>query len=351
MKKLSEVANELTPERIIELVTQLGADRYIETDKYIIFPTICHNIDAAAASMKLYYYKANKKFHCYTDCGDNFNIFELFERRYKLLGMEYNFFTDVVLKISMDVQRFNEYEFFQPYKSPYQQHTKPKVDIEELPNSLLNVYTSIPIPEWLDDGISEDTMKLYNILYSIDENRIIIPHYDINGRLIGIRARALNEEDVKKGKYRPVIINGQLCNHPLGYNLYGLNIVKNNIKQKRWAIIGEGEKLPQQFNTMFGEKNNIAVATCGSSVSSYQIDLLTSVGADKILIAFDNEGETWEEKQKYFHKLENLCKKYSNRVKMGFIWDSKNLLQLKDSPTDRGKDTFLELYKGAKWIE
>ena len=35
---------------------------------------------------------------------------------------------------------------------------------------------------------------------------------------------------------------------------------------------------------------------------------------------------------------------------MGFIYDSKNLLELKQSPTDRGKETFLKLYKGAIWL-
>ena len=40
---LKKVEQELTPERIIELVTGLGADRYEEKNDYIIFPTICHN--------------------------------------------------------------------------------------------------------------------------------------------------------------------------------------------------------------------------------------------------------------------------------------------------------------------
>ena len=61
MSNLSELANSLTPEDIIKLVTELGADRYIETDNYIQFPTICHNVDPSEAKMKLYYYKKNKK--------------------------------------------------------------------------------------------------------------------------------------------------------------------------------------------------------------------------------------------------------------------------------------------------
>ena len=40
---LQELREKLTKEQVIELVLKLGADRYEEKEKYIIFPTICHN--------------------------------------------------------------------------------------------------------------------------------------------------------------------------------------------------------------------------------------------------------------------------------------------------------------------
>ena len=353
MSELVDLANSLTPEDIIELVTGLGADRYVETDTYILFPTICHNEDPSDAKMKLYYYKKNKKFHCYTSCGDNFNIFSLFERRYKLLGVEYNYYQDIVLKIKARSKVTPVAKEFQnKYVSVMDKYNKQEiqVDIPHLNPALLNIYTFYATPMWLDDGISEEVMRKYNIKFSIDENKIIIPHYNEEGFLIGVRGRAINPEDVAKGKYMPVYIEGKIRAHPLGYNLYGLNFVRGNIKRKKMAIIGEGEKLPMQYDTMFGHEENIAVAACGSSLSSYQIDLLVQSGAERILIAFDKEGKDWEEQQNYYNKLLNLCKKYSYKCKMGFIYDSKNLLELKQSPTDRGKETFLKLYKGAVWL-
>lgn len=353
MRKLTDIANELTPEEIIDLVMGLGADRYNETDKCIIFPTICHNVDAADASMKLYYYKGNKKFHCYTDCGDNFNIFTLFERRYKLLGIEYNFYKDIVLKIDKQVGfKVDTSAASSKYKSIEDRYKKQEtiIDIPHLNPNLLNAYTFFATPEWLEDGISEESMQQYNIKFSIDENKIIIPHYNDEGYLIGIRGRSLNPEDLLKGKYMPVIIEGEMKSHPLGYNLYGLNLVKGNIKNKQIAIIGEGEKFCLQYNTMFGHGNNITVAACGSNLSSYQIDLLIKTGAKKILIAFDKEGEDWQGRQSHYNKLQSFCERFSYKCKMGFIYDAKNLLRLKESPTDRGKEIFLELYKGAIWL-
>ena len=57
-----KVINELQDKDVINLLLSLGADRYKETADAIIFPTICHNIDAAEASMKLYYYKNTNEY-------------------------------------------------------------------------------------------------------------------------------------------------------------------------------------------------------------------------------------------------------------------------------------------------
>ena len=140
---------------------------------------------------------------------------------------------------------------------------------KKIAKGLLNVFTFYPTIEWLNDGISVESMKTYNILYSISENKIIIPHYNLNGELIGIRGRALNEEDLILGKYMPVKIENITYAHPLGYNLYGLNFVKENVKKYKTAIIAEGEKSCLQYSTMFGQDRNIVVATCGSSFHKY----------------------------------------------------------------------------------
>ena len=60
-------------------------------------------------------------------------------------------------------------------------------------------------------------------------DQITIPHYDKDGRFVGLRGRALSAEEAERfGKYRPIKINNQLYNHPLGMNLYNLNYSKEN---------------------------------------------------------------------------------------------------------------------------
>ena len=347
---LTELANSLSEERIIELMSELGADEHQRTNNAIIFRTICHNADPSDASMKLYYYPNTHTFHCYTDCGCTFNIYEMFKKRYEILGKDYSFYKDIVLRLGGG-QHKKETSFNYRYESLFKKenHT-PQVDIKPINKGLLNCFTFYPTPEWLEDGISEAAMKRFNILFSIEENKIIIPHYDIDSNLIGIRCRPLNDEDLLVGKYMPIKIEGTIYSHPLGFNLYGLNVVKDNIKKFKTAIVTEGEKGVLQYETMFGSDNNIAVAACGSNFQKYQLDLLLKCGAERVLIAFDKEGETWKEQTRYFNKLKGLCERYKNYCKMGFIYDSGGLLKLKQSPFDCGAEVAAKLIRKGVWI-
>lgn len=350
---LEQLQNSLTDERVIELMEFLGADSHIEKNDCIIFPTICHNEECCDASMKLYYYKKNKRFHCYTECGCNFNIYNLFVRRYELIGYEYNFYTDIIGVIAQGskLQPIDN-GFYERYESAFGKYNKnkPQVEMPILKPSLLNIYSRFYAPEWIEDGISPEAMDTFNIRYSIPQNKIVIPHYDMNGNLIGIRGRALNPADVAIAKYMPIMENGIIYAHPLGYNVYGLNMNKANIAKRKIAIIAESEKSVLQFETFYGRARNVCVAVCGSNFSQYQFELVRKAGAERVIIAFDKEGKTWDKQCSYQEKLKHICLKYSNYCQMGYIWDTKKLLDLKDSPTDKGREVFEQLYKGVVWI-
>ena len=97
----------------------------------------------------------------------------------------------------------------------------------------------------------------------------------------------------------------------------------------------------------YGDLSN-TVACCGSNINKYQINLLTNVlGINEITIAFDKEYTDWrtEQARKYREKIESICRKYSSQAIFYYIWDINNLLDEKDSPFDKGKEVFEELYK------
>jgi len=275
----------------------------------------------------------------------------MMKKRYELLNVQYDFFKDIVVRIGGKAGAKPKETFYQPYHSIYEKENH-EVDVKLpiLNKGLLNAYTFYPTAEWLEDGISEEIMKTYNILYSIQENKIIIPHYDVAGHLVGIRGRALNDEDIALGKYMPVKLEGVTYAHPLAYNLYGLNVVRENIRKYKTAIVAEGEKSPMQYGTMFGQDRNIVVAACGSTFHKYQLDLLLQCGAERVLIAFDKEGATWKEQEAYYNKLKGICEKYKNYASMGFVYDNSNLLKLKQSPFDCGPEVATKLISKGVWL-
>lgn len=350
---LKELNEQLTPERIIELVYSLGGTNHIEKKDCIIFQTLCHNENPEEASLKLYYYKNSKLFTCYTHCGESFDIFGLFERRFNLLGIQYDFYKDIVLRVVDGLKKNNYIESFdyKSYETIYSDFhkNKPIINLKEYDSGVLNCFIKYYTGEWLKDGISKESMDKYNILYSISQNKIIIPHYDVDSRLIGIRGRALNIEDLEIGKYMPITLEEKTYSHPLGFNLYGIDKVKKNLKKYKTAILVEGEKSVLLYDTYYGDRN-ICVAACGSSIHRYQIELLKNLGVNRIIIAFDKEGGDYISNQKYYNKLKKYCLKFSTLCKMGFIWDYWNLLNLKDSPLDKGKEVFEKLLKGAIYV-
>ena len=61
----------------------------------------------------------------------------------------------------------------------------------------------------------------------------------------------------------------------------------------------------------------------------------------EIVICFDKEEKEGEET--YFNKLWNMCKKYTQYANFSFIYDRLGLIELKDSPTDKGETIFKQL--------
>lgn len=338
-----QIIDNLDINSIVELMKKLGADRYEEKEKFFIFPTICHNINSAEASMKLYLYKDTKLFVCYTEDG-NMSIFKFLKTYYETRQIEYDWFEDIY-NVVLNCGNFRPKEGFdtiqyQSLKDRYRIKKK-QVELEKYPSGILDIFMKNYPVEWLNDGISRRAMDKYNIKYSVSQNKIIIPHYDINNNLIGIRGRALNEWEIENiGKYMPIQIEKKWYTHPLSLNLYGLNHTKENIKKYGICYIGEAEKFCLQSESF--SFPNCSCAVCGSQFNKYQLDILMKNCQPKeIVICFDKEEKDKEDK--YFFKLYNLCKKYINYCKMSFIYDNDNLLKLKESPTDCGENIFKKL--------
>lgn len=338
-----EIIEQLDDTKVKALLDQLNIP-YEEKEHYILMPTVCHNAEVDEASWKLYYYKNTHIFQCYTEDGA-MSIFTFLKRYYETRGYEYDWYNDI-LNVILDCSNisFNT-EDRDKYKSIQDDYTQKKLrrDLPNYPDGILDVFIKYYPVEWLNDGISRAAMDKFNIRFSPSQNKIIIPHYDVNGHLIGIRGRALNEWEIENvGKYMPVQIENKWYSHPLSLNLYGLNMTKENIKQSRIAYLFEAEKSVLQFESF--QMPNCAAAVCGSKLNKYALDILIrECHPQEIVICFDNEEKP--KSSDYFNKLYALCKKYNMYCNFSFIYDKEHLLNMKDSPSDHGEEIFQKLLR------
>lgn len=347
-----QIKENLTIKEVYRFVLDHGGDPIMKQN-FFIARTICHN-PAGEGSYKLYYYNNSKLFKCFTECDNSFDIFELVRKIKKCslyeailyivayfnlasLQEEENLFNQNYLQY--DWQYFKRIQNINLYKTPI-------IEYNHYDNTILQHFPIPKIPGWEQEGISYKTLKYFNIRYDPINEGIIIPHYDLNNNLIGIRERTLVKEEEKYGKYRPAKINGILYNHALSFNLFNLNHSINNIKQIKKAIVFEGEKATMQYSSLFGQENDISVAVCGSTLTNYQVQLLLSLGVQEISIAFDRQYQKIGDKEfkQWTQKLTNLYQKYHNYIQISFIFDKENLLFYKNSPIDQGKEIFLNLY-------
>lgn len=361
----SEIRQALGLENIYDLLIEWGGDPEY-TEFGILSSTICHN-PPGEGSRKLYFYENTGLFKCYTGCDSTFDIFELC---FKVMKIQYDEEFDLNDSVLWVARRFglsgmikdddmgktlDDWKILSNYSRIQEIELKNnKIVLKDYDDSILNrLNYNIKIIPWLDEGISQEVINKARIGFYPGADQITIPHYDISGRFVGLRGRTMCKDEAELyGKYRPMKINNQLYNHPLGMNLYGLNWSKNAIGIMKKAIIFESEKSVLKYATDFGWNNNISVACCGSNVSSHQIQLLLDSGAQEIIIAFDRQFQEIGDAEFQHLKL-NLLKirtKFKNDVLISFIFDKNMITKYKDSPIDDGKEKFLQLYKERIFI-
>lgn len=344
------VKENLEPEDIMTLLDFFNAEPEMFSD-YIVCRTICHG----GESHKLYYYYNSELFQCYTQCG-SFDIFELVQ---KIRNIDLNaaiYFVVNFLNLQTKLEESEEDYSSEDYKvlarytrlTELTEDNRNKLVLPEYDLNILNHYPQPKLTPWERDHISKEVCDYLDVHYDPVGGNILIPHRDVDGRCVGIRQRTLIQEQEKYGKYKPWKNHGVLYNHPLAFNLYGLDAAKENIEKMKIAVVVESEKAVMQYISYFGLKNNICVAVCGSSLSKYQFDLLMDCGIKELVIAFDKDFETLGSPEHFEleKKLKKIYIKYGSLVTISFLFDSQcNQLGYKASPLDEGQDKFLYLFR------
>lgn len=332
-------------EDINKVISYFGLEFQDIGNAYVL-PTYCHNPDGTGSKKLFIYFNEDAVvFHCYTSCGSM--TLEKFIERYR----DCNYYDakrliDEILDKSLD--GFNNLYKEELLETPFATKKKKEFKVNEVvDDSVLNSFYPIPYGGWTEEGISYRTQKKFDIRFDIARQAVIIPQLNEDGKLVGVRRRALNKSDIElEGKYKPIFANGRWLNADSSTILYGLFENKENIIKSKKAIVFEAEKSVMQLDTFYNGKAP-AVALYGSNINNYQADLLRKLGIEELIVALDKEYQNEHEYQTYLKVLVKKFQKFQAFFTITFVLDDFNssLLGYKDSPSDQGREVFEKLLR------
>lgn len=365
-----ELKEQLNTNQIIELVESLGGELVSGYDnvKQCIFTSICHNINASDPSHKpkLYYYKETNMFKCYV-CDFSGDIYSLIEGRWMLEDKEFEF-RDVIGYILNTLHLDGSLLVTKKKRASWKNDLKKLITRKKVwkpyavyEKTLLEVFDDVYHQEWIDDGITIETMYKYDIGYYGLLDCTTIPVFDEEYNLVGVHGRFWNPQDIEDGKYRPVHTLNHDFKFPTSEFLYGLNLNKDNISDTRTVCLFEAPKSVLQMETIV-EQNN-AVAMFGWNMSAIQRDILLKYGVENWMICLDKqykkiyphdyqdtEDEGYQEYRRWVShvvKIINLLKGFGN---VYVVYDTGDLLGYTDSPSDKGREVFYKLLEGKRKV-
>lgn len=235
------------------------------------------------------------------------------------------------------------YPFSGFYKGLMKEINEPEYAMKTYDESEIEEYLGKYNTMFFKDGINFQTQEFFKVGFDLESCRITVPEYTLDGKLCGVMGRLNDTKCSKDERWLPIIP----CSRSL--TLYGYHHNYDFIQQKNIVVVGESEKFVQQLHSM---GSRIGLATCGCDISDVQAKYLKSLMTKKIVLAYD-EGLEEDNVRMQTEKLVLNNAVFKNRV--GYIYDKNNLILPKGSkasPSDLGKDAFLELMKNhIVWLE
>jgi len=331
-----EIREILTNEQVIEIMRSLGHEESpIDRGEELVFlTTICHN----GAHWNLHWYNKSKSFHCFSECAKTFDLVALVKSRLKcnfpaaieyicsVLNLDENCSISDLELDALALERQLVIKDHEIKRNP------------ELPLYLLTTLKQMPYQVWVNEGITAEIQKEFQIHYFAGERRVIVPHYQWDtGQFIGALGRALDRTD--KRKWLPVFEFNKT------WNIYALWNNMQAIRDKHEIIITESEKSPMKARAM-GIDNVVAIS--GHHFSETQMGILIQLVKEidnlRVVIAFDRDIE--------YRKIKFSSKELCFIAKEVSVMPSYNCIQLgeKDCPLDKTPEIFWELYSNRTII-
>ena len=326
---------------VILLMSSIDVDYNFASDTEIHFRSICHNSN----SYKLYYYDSSKRFYCFR-CGESFDIFEIFK---KVLHIS---LSDAVKKIceqlNINVKNVDECNSLCDNWAELRRflpNAEPESDkLLTYDKSILSLFDHLYPQEWLDYGISADILDKFGIGWYARQACISIPVV-FNGQLVGARGRYTREQDVAKGKYRPICtLDGTVLKFPSSACLYGYDQNKAVIEKSHQVVLFESEK-----SVLKAPSFNIdnALAVFGSNISKQHIQLLLELGVNDVVLCMDSDyKQIGDDEFRFFVvKMKKLAAKLKPYFSVSIVYNNQGYDMYKCNMMDVSYEQAMKLWE------
>lgn len=257
--------------------------------------------------------------------GGDFN--EAIELVCKVCNLKYD-------KTIKRTQKSNSLDFLKKYKKSLGKLKLEEIDEITYDESFKTRFIRECCKLFYDDGIYEDTQDKFEVSFDVLDNRVVFPIRNYDGKIISFKGRT-NDEDFKiKG------IPKYIYYYPVEgrYYLYGYYENYYDILNSNEVIVGEAEKFVLQLDSM-GIHNVVSLSK--KTISQEQLNRLIKLHTD-IVLAFD--------KDVTLDEIFAECRKFRGLCRVFYIYDYDNLLDKKESPTDKGYEIFNKLYTEYKFL-
>lgn len=199
-----------------------------------------------------------------------------------------------------------------------------------IPEMVLNNFMQFPSYDWVQEGISYKTQKMYGVGFDLESKRITIPMRNRFGNLVGVKGRILKDDDDDK-KYM------YLYKFQNRYEWFNLHFALPYIISEKRVYIFEAEK-----SCMKAFENGIfnTLAIGASEVALEQALIIKQLGLDIEIVFCYDKGISLNE-------IQETASLFEGR-KIFALYDIDDLLGKKNSPIDDGIDIWnrlVEYYK------
>lgn len=345
MIDIQSLKSQLTDDRIIELMDAMGVPLMKADSNNLIFPSICHHgADCQAHKPRLYYYIESQSWFCFV-ChfsGDTISLIQ------HVKHLDFNQAVSYICSIlHLQVGQIKQNEQLDNWAElrRFLPNAEPEPDkLLTYDKSILSLFDHLYPQEWLDYGISADILDKFGIGWYARQACISIPVV-FDGQLVGVRGRYTREQDIAKGKYRPICtLDGQVLKLATSQVMYGYDQNKAAIEKSRQVVLFESEKSVLK-SPQYGIDN--ALAVFGSNISKQHIQLLLELGVNDVVLCMDSDyHQVGNDEFKFFVvKMKKLAAKLKPFFNCSIVYNNQGYDMYKCNMMDMPYEQAMKLWE------